>query len=179
MFVAATEVQEKFRIIYDDALGISILKYLSIYQVFDYYIFSGKDIRNWLSPIDTSGNYNEARKKYQDQTGSWFIQGKTFNEWKGEVDKLLWIYGKSEFNFAKCNYILSCVPVGCGKTILWYVLLTFGQSGVSSEALLALPSSRTSLHCMMRIPPLLGPITSSTDAIPKSSKTCTKPLSGR
>ena len=133
MFVAATEVQEKFRIIYDDALGISILKYLSIYQVSDYYIFSGKDIRSWLSPIDTSGNYNEAREKRQKQTGSWFIEGKTFNEWKEEADKLLWIYGKGEFSFAKCKYILSWVLAGCGKTILWYVSLVFGQGGVSSE----------------------------------------------
>ena len=160
-------------------LGISILKYLSVYQVPDHYIFSDKDIRNWLSPIDTSANYNEAREKCQDQTGSWFIQGKTFKEWKEEADKLLWIRGKGEFYFAKCNYILSFVPAGCGKTILWYVSLTFGQGGVSSEVFLALPSSRTSLHCVLRIPPLLGPITSSTDVIPKSSETCTKPLSGR
>ena len=172
-------MQEKFRIIYDDTLGISILKYLSIYQVSDYYIFSDKDIRNWLSTIDTSANYNEARKKCQDKTGSWFIEGETFKEWKEKADKLLWIRGKGEFNFAKCNYILSFVPAGCGKTILWYVSLTFGQGGVSSEVLLALPSSRTSLHCVLRIPPLLGPITSSTDVIPKSSKTCMKPLSVR
>ena len=158
---------------------MSILKCLLIYQVSDYYIFSVNNIRNWLSSIDTSTNYNEARKKYQDQTGSWFIEGETFKEWKEEADKLLWIRGKGEFYFAKCNYILSWVPAGCGKTILWYVLSTPGQGGVSSEVLLALPSSRTSLHCVLRIPRLLGPITSSTDVIPKISETCTKPLSGR
>ena len=171
-------MKEKFRIIRDDTLGTSILKYLSICQDSDCYITSGKDIRKWLSPIDTSGNYNEARKKCQEKTGSWFIDGETFKEWKEEADKLLWIYGKGGFSFAKCNYILSCVPVGCGKTILWYVSLAFGQGGVSSEVFLALPSSRTSLHCAMRIPPSLGPITSSTDVIPKSSEPCTKPLSG-
>ena len=100
-------MRKKFRIIYDDTLGISILEYLSIYQVSDYYIFSGNNIRNWLSPIDTSGSYNEAREKCQEQTGSWFIEGETFNEWKEEADKLLWIHGKGEFYFAKCNYILN------------------------------------------------------------------------
>ena len=99
-FVAATE----FR---DDTLGISIIKCLSVYSFSDRYIPSGNNIRNWLSSIDTSGNYNEARKKCQDQTGSWFIEGETFNEWKEEADKLLWIRGKGEFYFAKCNYILS------------------------------------------------------------------------
>ena len=100
-------MKEKFRVTHDDTLGMSILKCLLIYQVSDYYIFSVNNIRNWLSSIDTSANYNEARKKYQDQTGSWFIQGETFNEWKEEADKLLWIRGKGEFYFAKCNYILS------------------------------------------------------------------------
>ncbi|KAI0292469.1 hypothetical protein B0F90DRAFT_277085 [Multifurca ochricompacta] len=60
-----------------------------------------KDVRTWLSPSDPSKSHNIAREVYHTGTGTWFIQGNTFTEWKN-TGSLLWIHGKP----------------GSGKTVL-------------------------------------------------------------
>ncbi|KAK1450831.1 hypothetical protein CMEL01_16782 [Colletotrichum melonis] len=59
-------------------------------------------VRNWLSPPDTSTNYNHARESRHEGTGSWFINSTGFAEWKLGSRQHLWLYG---------------LP-GCGKTVL-------------------------------------------------------------
>lgn len=61
-----------------------------------------ENVRKWLSPPDTSTNLNEARRKRQEGTGSWFLQSEQFKEWKSGANRYLWLHG---------------IP-GCGKTVL-------------------------------------------------------------
>ncbi|KAF7979136.1 hypothetical protein HWV62_43369 [Athelia sp. TMB] len=58
-------------------------------------------IHVWMKSPDISPNYNAARKKHQAGTGSWFLNGSQFSEWK-RSGSVLWLYGGP----------------GCGKTIL-------------------------------------------------------------
>ncbi|KAL6229077.1 nucleoside phosphorylase domain-containing protein [Aspergillus navahoensis] len=59
-------------------------------------------IRKWLSPPDPSTNLNEAQKKRQEGTGSWFLNSEPFKQWKTGNRQHLWLHG---------------IP-GCGKTVL-------------------------------------------------------------
>jgi SpoVK/Ycf46/Vps4 family AAA+-type ATPase len=59
-------------------------------------------IKRWLSPPDPSTNLNEAQKKRQNGTGSWFLKSKPYKQWKAGKHQHLWLHG---------------IP-GCGKTIL-------------------------------------------------------------
>ncbi|KAF7968340.1 hypothetical protein HWV62_30929 [Athelia sp. TMB] len=61
-----------------------------------------RDINNWMAAPDTSPNYKAAREKHQQGTGSWFVGGSVFEEWKAHPDSVLWLHGRP----------------GCGKTIL-------------------------------------------------------------
>lgn len=60
------------------------------------------DIRNWLGAPDPSINQNVASKKCQETTGSWFVHGSHFLQWRDRPNSLLWLHGF----------------VGCGKTVL-------------------------------------------------------------
>jgi Cdc6-like AAA superfamily ATPase len=59
-------------------------------------------IKNWLSPSDPSTNFNEAKEKRHEGTGSWFLESEPFKEWKSGSRRYLWLHG---------------IP-GCGKTVL-------------------------------------------------------------
>ncbi|KAH7905986.1 hypothetical protein BJ138DRAFT_973771, partial [Hygrophoropsis aurantiaca] len=59
-------------------------------------------ILKWLAAPDPSVGYNTALEKRCLETGSWFLKGEKFNEWKMKADIPLWISG---------------IP-GCGKTVL-------------------------------------------------------------
>lgn len=61
-----------------------------------------KRIHNWLEAPDPSANHVIALAKREVTTGSWFIGGTAFKEWKTSPNSFLWLYG---------------IP-GCGKTIL-------------------------------------------------------------
>ncbi|KAF7966438.1 hypothetical protein HWV62_38376 [Athelia sp. TMB] len=61
-----------------------------------------RDINNWMAAPDTSPNYKAAREKHQQGTGSWFVGGSVFEEWKAHPGSVLWLHGGP----------------GCGKTIL-------------------------------------------------------------
>ena len=66
-------------------------------------------IRLWLSGVDPSLNYNRALRKRHEGTGSWFINGDVFLDWKEDLgpDSIIWLYG---------------IP-GCGKSILCSTVL--------------------------------------------------------
>ncbi|WDK22134.1 hypothetical protein CGRA01v4_13424 [Colletotrichum graminicola] len=59
-------------------------------------------IKKWLSPPDTSTNFNHARKVQLEGTGTWFIKGAAFEEWELGSRRHLWLHS---------------LP-GCGKTVL-------------------------------------------------------------
>jgi hypothetical protein len=53
-----------------------------------------QDIRSWLSPPDPWKNQNEINELRHPGTAAWFLNGKTFTEWKSsEQSSLLWIHG--------------------------------------------------------------------------------------
>lgn len=59
-------------------------------------------ILSWLSPPDHSSNANQARGYRHPGTGTWFLNSRTFQDWKSGLCQHLWLYGL----------------VGCGKTVL-------------------------------------------------------------
>ncbi|KAF8817315.1 ankyrin, partial [Phlegmacium glaucopus] len=60
-----------------------------------------KTIHSWLSPPDSSRNWNEAYRKRQVDTCSWFLESERFLKWR-ETPGFLWVKGKP----------------GCGKSVL-------------------------------------------------------------
>ena len=50
-------------------------------------------IERWLSPSDSTKNYQEALQNRQKGTCSWFLEGEWFIEWQARPDVLLWIKG--------------------------------------------------------------------------------------
>ncbi|KAL2201539.1 hypothetical protein P885DRAFT_26407 [Corynascus similis CBS 632.67] len=65
-------------------------------------IVATSQLERWLRPPDTSTNFNQARKKWHEGSGQWFLNSATFNEWKHGSRRHLWLYGLA----------------GCGKTVL-------------------------------------------------------------
>ncbi|KAK1579135.1 LOW QUALITY PROTEIN: uncharacterized protein LY79DRAFT_593036 [Colletotrichum navitas] len=59
-------------------------------------------IKDWLSPPDTSTNFNHARKVQLEGTGTWFMKSVAFEEWQLGSRRHLWLHSKP----------------GCGKTVL-------------------------------------------------------------
>ncbi|GKT44261.1 vegetative incompatibility protein HET-E-1 [Colletotrichum spaethianum] len=60
------------------------------------------EIKNWLSPPDTSTNFNYAREIQLEGTCTWFLESAAYEEWKFGSRRHLWLYS---------------MP-GCGKTVL-------------------------------------------------------------
>lgn len=90
------------KIIKDDKLGMYLLGLrliLSDQQCFD----SAEQVFRWLSPPDSSRNYNEAREKHQAKTGLWFTNGTQFARWMEVADVILWIYGTRKYSDRLCT----------------------------------------------------------------------------
>lgn len=52
---------------------------------------------DWLAAPDSSVNFNAARDKHQAETGTWFIDGTDFAEWKNHSKTALCLYGPREW----------------------------------------------------------------------------------
>ncbi|KAH9172266.1 hypothetical protein EDB89DRAFT_2069913 [Lactarius sanguifluus] len=52
-----------------------------------------RDLRGWLSPPDPSTNYNIGLRDLHEETATWFLEGRIFQEWHS-TGSLLWIQGK-------------------------------------------------------------------------------------
>lgn len=79
------------------------------------------EIEKWLCPPDPSTNLNEAQKKLEKGTGSWFFEGEPFKQWKTGQCQHLWLHG---------------IP-GCGKTILSAAIIEdLSQQSDSSQIVL-------------------------------------------
>jgi hypothetical protein len=82
-----------------------------------------QDVRNWLSPPDPWKNHNLARGSRHSGTGSWWIEGGDYAEWKSSgFNSILWIHGKRQY-FAPASpsqtdaYFFTA---GAGKSVIWY-----------------------------------------------------------
>ena len=83
-----------------------------------------EEIRKWLNAPNPSRNYNEAREKYTEGTGTWLTSGNVYKQWKTSAGEFLWIHGNGEFStYPNLQYISQQRIAGCGKTILKYIIL--------------------------------------------------------
>ncbi len=93
----------------------------------------------WLSPPDSSINYNEALKQRHRGSGLWFLHHGIFTQWKTRPNSFLWLYG---------------IP-GCGKTILSSAIIGDLDRNISHSRLLYFyfnfnDTSKQSLESMIR-----------------------------
>jgi len=82
-----------------------------------------QDVRNWLSPPDPWKNHNLARESRQSGTGTWWLEGETYAEWKSfGANSLLWINGKRKYFalYSILKLMVKASPAGAGKSIVWY-----------------------------------------------------------
>jgi hypothetical protein len=81
-----------------------------------------QDVRNWLSPPDPWKNHNLARGSRHSKTGTWWIEGDAYAEWKSSgSSSLLWIHGKRQY-FAPafpCQTDAYFFTAGAGKSVIW------------------------------------------------------------
>ncbi len=94
----------------------------------------------WLSPPDSSINYNEALKQRHQGSGLWFLHHGIFTQWKTRPNSFLWLYG---------------IP-GCGKTILSSAIVENLDRNISHPRVLLYfyfnfnDTSKQSLESMIR-----------------------------
>lgn len=55
-------------------------------------------ICSWLSAPDPTSNHEAARKKQQPTTGTWFVGGSQFEEWKVTSCSFLWLHGIRKYS---------------------------------------------------------------------------------
>src|SRR6267154_2373501 len=57
-----------------------------------------QDARNWLSPPDPWKNHTLAHESRHGGSGTWWVEGDTYAEWKSSsASSLLWIHGKRPY----------------------------------------------------------------------------------
>jgi len=84
-------------------------------------------LRAWLSPPDPFIDHSTACEIQHRGSATWFIQGRTFQEWKTQKNgSLLWIRGKCTV-LPPLRHSFKLIPppdfaAGSGKTILWCVV---------------------------------------------------------
>jgi hypothetical protein len=77
-----------------------------------------RDVRNWLSPPDPWKNHSIVHKSRHSGSGTWWIKGDAYAEWKySGPSSLLWINGKRQCSmpvfFPETDDY--CLYSGCGK----------------------------------------------------------------
>ena len=88
-------------------LGITSFSSRWSLQLTPFYVTAEK-ICQWLSPPDSSGNYNAACEILKSQTDTcfWFLKGDKFSQWLVNPS-FLWIKGKSKLSSNKLNWAIS------------------------------------------------------------------------
>ncbi|KZP04521.1 hypothetical protein FIBSPDRAFT_398294 [Athelia psychrophila] len=91
-------------------------------------------IEKWMDALDTSPNFNAARKKHTPDTGSWFLDGSAFKRWKENPDVLLWLHGgPGAGKTVLCASVIKAIIDFCdSKASTGYAYFFF--DGTSAEA---------------------------------------------
>lgn len=56
-----------------------------------------REFLNWLSDIDPSSTYNDARVRYENGTNEWLLKGsEEFKAWETNAKSLIWLHGKGK-----------------------------------------------------------------------------------
>lgn len=56
-----------------------------------------RDVHNWLAAPSPQSNYETSRKAREAGTGSWFIEGTQYQDWKSNSGSLLWVTGGRKY----------------------------------------------------------------------------------
>ncbi|OMP86961.1 Vegetative incompatibility protein HET-E-1 [Diplodia seriata] len=75
------------------------------------------EITKWLNSPDPGVNHDKKRNEHMDNTGEWFIAGRSIQQWKQLASSVLWLYG---------------IP-GCGKSVLSSTLINTLQKGIGGK----------------------------------------------
>ncbi|KAL6802257.1 ankyrin repeat-containing domain protein [Trichoderma sp. SZMC 28012] len=55
-----------------------------------------REFLSWLSDVDPSSTYNDARVRYEDGTNEWLLKGsEEFKAWETTAKSLIWLHGKA------------------------------------------------------------------------------------
>jgi hypothetical protein len=82
-----------------------------------------QDVQQWLSPPDPWKNHNIARESRHGGTGTWWIQGDSYAEWKSSgPSSLLWVNGKRKhlYLYFFLHFLITTFEAGAGKSVIWY-----------------------------------------------------------
>jgi hypothetical protein len=52
-----------------------------------------RTVHKWLKAPDPSSNHNNACKKRQPTTGTWFTESDDFKKWMDDLNSFLWLHG--------------------------------------------------------------------------------------
>ena len=77
-----------------------------------------QEIYHWLSAPDYRPKHWNARTEREGDTGSWFLQGVSFLEWKSRAKSFLWLHGMRTF-YICFMVVANKHTAGAGKTVLW------------------------------------------------------------
>jgi hypothetical protein len=53
---------------------------------------SAEKVNAWLAPANVASNHNAATKARHADSGSWFLEGNTFQQWVEQCNSFLWLY---------------------------------------------------------------------------------------
>lgn len=62
----------------------------------------------WLKAPKVFENFNAARRKHQPKTGSWFLDGSQFKNWKQNTNTISIIYGIRERHSSHKMFLANC-----------------------------------------------------------------------
>ncbi|KAL7904360.1 ankyrin repeat-containing domain protein [Trichoderma velutinum] len=88
-------------------MAASYEQYRTWLQILGTRSYGFQRLHRWLSPPDTSENYNNGIKQRHGDSGQWFLQSKEYSLWKSRPNSFLWLQG---------------IP-GCGKTVLSSIIV--------------------------------------------------------
>ncbi|KAF8531911.1 hypothetical protein JB92DRAFT_2545834, partial [Gautieria morchelliformis] len=96
-----------------------------------------QDIYNWLSAPDYESKHWTAVTEREGNTGTWFVEGERFQEWKRKPKSFLWLHGKA----------------GSGKTILCSTIVGEISRHCESDSSLAIAFFYFDFHSKDTKPP--------------------------
>jgi hypothetical protein len=108
---------------------------------------SRQKIYSWLLAPDHQSKHANARRERQQSTGSWFVKGRHFEEWRCRANSFLWLHGIRKCFPALLSQSLPLMSstAGAGKTVLWYTpLYSLSSDDANTIILQALRSLKRS-----------------------------------
>ncbi|KAF8501835.1 hypothetical protein JB92DRAFT_863791 [Gautieria morchelliformis] len=110
-----------------------------------------REIYDWLSAPDHHSIHMNACTKRQETTGSWFVQGSQFDEWRNAPNSFLWIHGiPGAGKTVLCSAIIeeiSCRHKSDPSVAVAYFYFDFGNTNVKPDHVLRSLVEQLSFQC--------------------------------